>query len=512
MLDDAVVDPPSRRRRSRRRCASPGLVGGAAGRRPPRPRRRRRRGRSSSVPLDAEPAVARRVPRARQLVGDLARVVDRQRVARRRRVRRDGEDPDDGAAGVDERAAGSAAPGAGQSVSISPGTADAVGAGRRRGRTPPIVAGARPSGGSPSAGGDADDLPARRARLADDPSCAAGSVPRRRPRAARGRSRGRRRRARAGSVRAAGAITVTPVAPSSACAVVRTWPVPTHTPDAAAVAVGRRAARTATMLGADARPRARRRGRSPPSGVGRHRCDRRVVAAVERRRPPRGRRPRRSRRAAASADDAESRRRRPRPACVASERAELARVEPDPVERVGRRPARARRPRRRARGTASECTTAACRAVAPRRRIAVRRSTAVGAPCHYDDRRARAVCRTRLGRAHVASRFPSTPPTRGPTTPGSGAVVCFLGVVRDHSEGRAGVHRAHLRGVRGARRRAGSREIAAESAPALARRRAARAAAPRRATSRSRSRRSWSWPRRRTAPRRSRRRGSASTR
>ena len=54
------------------------------------------------------------------------------------------------------------------------------------------------------------------------------------------------------------------------------------------------------------------------------------------------------------------------------------------------------------------------------------------------------------------------------STPGSGAVVCFFGIVRDHAEGRAGVRGDDLRGVRGARRRAMARDRR-ESAPALAR-------------------------------------------
>ncbi len=58
----------------------------------------------------------------------------------------------------------------------------------------------------------------------------------------------------------------------------------------------------------------------------------------------------------------------------------------------------------------------------------------------------------RLDRRRRRRRCRSTPPPRGRRPRVRGAVVIFLGVVRDHSDGRDGVARPHLRGLRGARR------------------------------------------------------------
>ena len=93
------------------------------------------------------------------------------------------------------------------------------------------------------------------------------------------------------------------------------------------------------------------------------------------------------------------------------------------------------------------------------------------------------------------------------TTPRSGAVVTFLGVVRDHADGRDGRHRALLRGLRGGSRRAARRGRRRGPEP-LARARADRARAPAR---RPRALRGVGARRRlRTAPRRRVRRRPAS--
>ena len=138
-----------------------------------------------------------------------------------------------------------------------------------------------------------------------------------------------------------------------------------------------------------------------------------------------------------------------------------------------------------------------------RRRALVTPAFTTMAPCYRPP--------TATGSPSPTTRCRSTPPPRGRRPRGSGAVVVFLGVVRDHSEGRDGVTRPHLRGLRGR----GGRQLAAvaDGGPAAV---AAWSTASRcctaSVTSRSRRRRSRSSCRRRTGPRRSRRRGSASTR
>ena len=81
-----------------------------------------------------------------------------------------------------------------------------------------------------------------------------------------------------------------------------------------------------------------------------------------------------------------------------------------------------------------------------------------GAATRYDDRRAGRAARRRTtrrrpptGSRSPTSRCPSTTARVGDHAAQRARVVCFLGVVRDHAEGRDGVTGAHLRGVRGRR-------------------------------------------------------------